>query len=451
VVRAAASCFYVSGIWLPVDSSGLSLDGGRLRGAAKISLGQEFDCHPDRLKPSQRGQPNPPEMPVVGTLSVEIDVAFEGYRGTGTYQAAIGPADSKIRGAIRPGMAQGAVMARREAAPTPGKTVQCLLFAYFGGGDTIVYPEIVIRASLSDGASTEVVCTRDMSRTTQGHGASHEEFQTKGTLVLRDGALLGQVRLASAREKKEFEMTFQGQAIGRLLAGTVKTTAGDKAWTSTFVGLCRSAAWLPPLRWPRASWPVVHDATADAELVKEAVAESLDPVFCGEPGKRHFWTWRKLAEGQPVSCIHPPAFDLREAPGASRYRFQVQSGKVRLPVVSIAPPADCRPAPRVPVLELDGTKPLDQWLVLTPLETLFAKDPLAAVGGVAKCRPVPGMKVKVDERQCGRRNDQPGETPAWKRRAEPLGEDALPAHYAVQFSGTKCSYGALGAGRGGAE
>jgi len=76
----------------------------------------------------------------------------------------------------------------------------------------------------------------------------------------------------------------------------------------------------------------------DPKLAEQAAEEAQHPVRPGEPGKQEFWSIRHLAR-----FIYPPSVGFEEAPGATRYRYDVYPKNAKAPSASFEADKPWRP------------------------------------------------------------------------------------------------------------
>lgn len=317
VVHVVGLSLYDSSVWHEVDAGKLLLKDQRLQGTASVTLWNSLT----RVKKSDNTFATVEPAPR-GKLDVSVDVVFVGERGRGTYtsKGAVGKTVQELK---------GDVYAHRQPLPVPTDRFQCELALYAALADLTAHPGITLRADFQKGTSTSLV-TYPMP------DFSVDPVVKSGKLTMKDGILRGEVEVMarSAPDPKTKEtkpgpsvrLSIEGRALGHLLIGKVRTTVGDKTWTTTFLGRLHDALWPMPVDIPTRTWSWKSDPKADPALVREAFTESLQPVLPGEPGKRGFWTWRRVVQ-HGVSVIHPPSFDLCQTDGAAQYRFTVAEAK----------------------------------------------------------------------------------------------------------------------------
>jgi len=306
-------------VW-PVDPSGLTVAGDRVTGSVSIQVMPQTDTHPERLNPkdTKRDKLRDYRWEPLHVATLKLDVACKGKTGSGTYAIDWG-GDSDFG----KGSEEGAVTLHRGPARPLPERYELDLFLYAGLGDMVRDPRVFLRAAMVDGRSKGVV-SKTIDR-------RHAIAVTKGSMTLVDGALSGRVEgTVETLPDRPMALELTGEAIGRQLWGTATLIEGDARITTSWYGTTHAARdFRAPLDFPRDRWEAGHSAEADPELAAQAKREALQPVMPGEPGKRRFRTWRKLAwrDGkEPVSVIYAPSFGIAETDGAHSYRYTVSYG-----------------------------------------------------------------------------------------------------------------------------
>jgi hypothetical protein len=315
-VQAMALTLYGSPVCHEVDAAGLALQDRRLSGAVRVTF-----LNPLVNRKTGETTFATQDQSVGGKAELTLDVQFDGDRGRGGYAG-------KGSGGRAPQDYKGDVHAFRYPALPPGGRFQAELVLYGALAESTRYPGITLRADYQGGASTALAAypLPDFSA---------EPVVQSGKLTFKDGAIGGDVEVRDhpkpdPKTKKApspgppVRLALEGRALGFQIAGKVRTTIGEKTWTTTFLGRLHPCKWPMPVEIQPYEWALKPDFKTDATMAKEALDDSLQPVLPGEPGVRGFWTWRRVV-AHGVSVIHPPSFDLCETPGAASYKFIVET------------------------------------------------------------------------------------------------------------------------------
>lgn len=148
------------------------------------------------------------------------------------------------------------------------------------------------------------------------------------TFEMSDSTFQGELALSIMPDSDhfatgEYRFTFEGDIIGKCLAGTVQPIYGDghELMETTIMGYVSDSRGRMTVREPAFSIDPVVSGDENEALKAQALQETKTPVRPGVPGAQHFWNDYFLERFGEVSCIYAPAFNAEAVDGAADYRF----------------------------------------------------------------------------------------------------------------------------------
>ena len=380
-----------------VDFRGLKLEGDRLSGEVKVSW------RPFHLTPWQQARAGkgakataPPVVrpPVVRTYLVDL-VLKEHEVATEYKEGEVGKSGVAMVSAIR---FDPPVMPERTAWEFAIRGCLDRALLKGGGEDTDVEIRVAMPAKEAwvHGSTNAKGDWPYVNPLLAHRPATVTEWQLTGD------KLRVALKFLAKEGGTEYVVALEGRRLGWLVSGTATIAYNGQTRTAPFLG----RVWTSPV----SNLPVIPEgpppaappaAEADPTLVAAAVAQANQPLFVAEPGGREFWHWRWLAIYGALSCIHPPFFEVKEMPGAVKYRIALtgQAPPKPLPILRIAPDHQYRPGKGVQAAMLTPDTPPKAWLASDTIPGVVEGDPLTDLGGAEACRPESGSAFKVQGRE----------------------------------------------------
>ena len=298
-----------------VDFRGLKLEGDRLSGDVKVSW------RPFHVRHGIGAKADVP--PVIRTYPVDL-VLKEHEVATKFNEDAMMKGRLAMVSAIR---FDAPVMPERTAweFAIQGCLDRSLLKGGRGGDDPYADTDVEIRLALP----AKEASVHGNTRSTGGDAAFVNPLLAHRPATVTEWQLAGDrlragVKFLTKEGGTEYVVTLEGRRLGWLVSGTATIAYSGQTRTAPFLGW----VWTSPVSnlpvIPKGPPPAAPAAAkADPALVAAAVAQANQPLFVAEPGGREFWYWRWVISGS-LSCIHPPFFEVKEMPGAVKYRIALK-------------------------------------------------------------------------------------------------------------------------------